>query len=126
MARQTKAQIAAAAEAAVRSRKIAALRWSVDVPVPDVAVPAFGEPEVIGFVYNVYAMRVLHARCTAAYMAIGDDLALLHSNPSWAQTRIPMYSTRARALAALRHAAEHECAVKLDLVDQMIDQINPM
>ena len=117
MARETKAQIAA--EAALRIRQHAALRWSENPPAPDVPMPVYGEPEVFGFVFNLYAMSVSHARCTTSYIAISDDIARLHSNPSWQQTRVPMFSTRARALAAMRHAAEREAAEQLERIDQM-------
>ena len=119
MARQTKAQIAA--EAALRIRQHAALRWSENPPAPDVPVPVYGEPEVHGFVYDAHTVRVSYARC-GVYMAVDEDLAQLRSNPVWQQTRVPMFSTRARALAAMRHAAECEAAAQLERIDRMAAQ----
>ena len=118
MARKTKTEIAKAEIAA----RHAALRWSENPPAPDVPTPVYGEPEVFGFLYNLYGMSVSHARCTTSYMAVDEDLAQLRSNPSWQQTRVPMFSTRARALAAMRHAAECEAAAQLERIDRMAAQ----
>lgn len=116
MARESKAQIAA--EAALRIRQHAALRWSENPPAPDVPVPSYGDPEVHGFVYNLHAMRVSYAR-VGVYMAVDDDDNRLHNNPSWQQTRVPIFSTRALAVAALRHAVERNCAAQLERIDRM-------
>ena len=112
MPRVTKAE---QAEALAREALIAqALRWTAPL-APDVPPPARGEGGLAtGYLYNVYSACV-EVACSSSYS---------HGVGSWtsATTQRPraLYSTRERALCALRAELERDCAKRLAGVDSAI------
>lgn len=94
----------------------AALRWTDPAPPPDVQTPdTFGELSR-GYVFNAYARRIDVACSSSASHAIGQTDRTTRSWP------LALYSTRLRALQALRNAMEQEYAQQLCAIDLLIEQ----
>jgi len=112
MPRVTKAE---QAEALAREALIAqALRWTAPVEA-DVPPPARGEGGLTtGYMYNTYGASVVVA-CSSGHS---------HGVGSWTSTTTQgaraLYSTRERALCALRAELERDCAKRLAAVDRAI------
>lgn len=112
----TKARKEAEAIVALEAARCAALRRTVpvarDLPIPD----AFGV-ETSGWDFNAYtghARRVWSERC---FHGDGAKKPSIHAG---SQGGVALFSTKALALAALRHAVERECADKLLAIDKQI------
>lgn len=89
----------------------AALHWSDDSDVrPDVPVPDRNELTT-GWTFNAYARRVDVACSSSAFHAVG------RTDKTTTQQPLALYSTRERALRALRVALEREFAEALAKVD---------
>jgi hypothetical protein len=115
--RKSKATIAAeqAAEQDKRDREYVALRWtnSSDV-LPDVLPPVGWNELTTGWVFNVYSRRIDVACSSIINHAVG------RTDKTTAQQPIRMYSTRERALRALRVALEYEFAAELARIDALL------
>jgi len=113
MPRVTKAE---QAEALAREALIAqALRWTAPVEA-DVPPPARGEGGLkTGYMYNVYSAVVEVACSTSISHAVGSTTKATVQRPR------ALYSTRERALRALRAELERDCAKRLAAVDSAIE-----
>jgi len=112
--KQTKAQIAA--EAARRVRLWDALHWTDDTDIaPDVPPPT-GAALTTGWTFNAYAHRVDVACSSISAHAVGRTDKVTAQHPK------ALYSTRERAVRALRCAVERECAELLLKIDGMAEQ----
>lgn len=94
----------------------AALHWTEEAEGPDVQPPSIGNGLATGFLFNAYTNRVDEA-CTSS----GFHSAY-RSDRVTSQGSRALYSTRLRALLALRNAVERECAERLAKIDQMIEE----
>lgn len=105
------------ARAASAARIRAALRWTDDTDIgPDVPPPALWEPLTTGWVFNT-PYRSVDVACSSFILhAVGRTDKTTSQNP------IALFSTRGRALRALRVALEREFAAELAKVDQMLEQ----
>jgi hypothetical protein len=118
--KKTKAQLdyEAAEERAQRQlRVVGALRWSdYSVPEPDVKPPSIGQGSTLteGWMFNVHTQRVFVA-CSSA-----SGHALNRVDQTTSQGSLALYSTRVRALRALRCAMEQAFAEQLDRIDVQI------
>lgn len=113
--RKSKAAAAQAADEQRVSREQAALRWTDDSDVaPDVPPPSDWDALTTGYVFNAHARRVDVACSSSISHAIGRVDRVTSQRP------IALYSTRSRALRALRVALEHEFAAALTRVDAWI------
>ena len=96
----------------------AALRWTSEVE-PDVAIPT-GFGNTTGFLFagdtSDYP-RVEPACSSSVHHGFGSAERTDSQHPR------RLFSTRLRALQALRHAVEQECARRLRRVDSMIEAI---
>jgi len=111
MPRVTKAE---QAEALAREALIAqALRWTAPVE-PDVSPPLAGAPLATGYMYNTYSAAVFVACSSSVGHAIGS------CTKTTTQGAIALYSTRERALRALRSDLERDCALRLAVADRAI------
>ena len=117
MPRVTKAEQAEAVKAAAAYEALIAqaLRWTAPVEA-DVPPPARGEGGLkTGYMYNVYSAAVFVACSSSNGHGVG----------SWTSTTTQgaraLYSTRERALRALRAELERECAKRLAAVDRAIE-----
>lgn len=92
----------------------AALHWTETAEGPDVMPPLPSDPLATGYVFNAYVLRVDVACTSSAFHAIGriDRIEL--------QRPMRLYSSRLRALLALRNVVERECAERLAKIDQLI------
>ena len=83
---------------------------------PDLPIPQRTEGIVNGWIFNSYSMQVKKSCSTATG----------HGVDKWgtitAQNAIVQFSTKLRALKAMRTAIELECAKKLYEVDKLIMQ----
>jgi len=93
--------------AIARAETLAALRWTEDVK-PDLPVPEWGQ-HTDGWI--VFSDRVEEAWSESVRHGLGRDRS--HGS----QRGIPLYSTRARALKALRHQTEMAAAERLRAID---------
>jgi len=117
MPRVTKAEQAEAVKAAAACEALIAqaLRWTAP-HAPDVPPPANGEAGLTtGYAYNSFAAPVVVACSSSNGHGVG----------SWTSTTTQgaraLYSTRERALRALRAELERECAKRLAAVDSAIE-----
>lgn len=113
MNKKEQAELAQAKLDAVINR---ALRWT-DPVNPDLMPPNWGEPDIRGYVYNTYNMRIEPAWSDSAYHSIGSHERKKHIASQGAR---PLYSTRFLALRALRSAKEIEIAKQLADIDMLI------
>ena len=116
----TKAEIAAQAAAAEVERQArirAALHWTDDADIaPDVPPPS-GQGLTTGYMFNAYSRRVDVACSSSVFHAIGRTDRTTTQRPIW------LYSTRARALHALRVALERQFAEELAKIDAELAKI---
>ena len=97
----------------------AALRWSDDTDLlPDVPPPSIMYPPELttGWVFNTYTRTVEVACSSAISHTVGQTDRVRSQGPR------SLYSTRIRALLALRSALEHEFAAALAKIDALIEQ----
>ena len=112
----TKKEQAAMQAAIDRAETLAALRWTWPVE-RDVDVPLQGYSE--GWDYDAYSMRVWQG--WSARVAHGEGRAPEAGKyRSGRQGSRRMFSTKARALAAMRHEVEQKSAADLMQVDRQI------
>lgn len=116
----TKKEQAAMQAAIDRAELLAALRWTGPV-AKDVAPPKKGYSE--GWTFNAYSMRVEQGWNDS--FAHGSGPAPTDGRfrsgsqqPQW------MFSTEAKALAAMRHEVEIEAAQKLLKIDRLIRKLS--
>jgi len=116
MTKKERAEMDAAIE---RAELLAALRWTAPVQ-PDVAPPQSGGGYTEGWVFNAYSSTVqlewsgsvLHGSGPAP--RDGKRASCASQRSQW------MYSTKAKALAAMRHEVERESARKLLAIDKRL------
>lgn len=113
MAKLTKKEIAARAAAEQQARERAALRCAV---APDVPPPQHGSELTTGWLFNTYTRRVDVAYSSAIFHAWGRTDRTITQGARW------LFSTRERALRALRVAMEQEFAAALARVDAQIER----
>lgn len=100
-----------------RAETLAALRWTQpvarDLPRPDRGMTS-------GWDFNVYSGEVFRAwsECTSHGRGPRREF-------SGSQNGRALFSTRALALAALRHETEAQCAESLRRIDEMAKQPEP-
>ena len=112
MARKT---TTAEQESAQRER--AALCWTDDSDIaPDVPPPKGWRELSTGWVFNVYLRRVDVACSGPASHAVG------RTDQTTSQRPMHLYSTRERALRALRVALEREFAKELAKIDAQLER----
>ena len=108
----------AAMKAAIdRAELLAALRWTEEVP-KDLPPPDFGDSHTSGWYANSYSTVASPAWSKRVSHGIGQPEP--HPRNSASQQGICLYSTKLRALQALRHTVELECAKKLLHIDKQI------
>lgn len=118
MARKSKATIEAEARAAAEqaAREAAALRWTDDSDIaPDVAPPDRYDVLSEGYYIIVSARRVVIACSSSVAHGIG------RADKTNSRDSIWLYSTRERALRALRCAMEREFAAELAKIDAQLN-----
>jgi hypothetical protein len=100
------------------ARELAALHWSDDNDIaPDVMPPDKWDQLSTGWVFNVYSRRIDVACSSTVHHAVG------RTDKTTTQQPIRMYSTRERALRALRVALEHEFAAELAKIDALLSEL---
>lgn len=117
--RKTKAEREREAQAAIeQARRIsAARRWTDDSDIePDVPPPSGFNELTTGWVYNAYARRIDVACSSSVSHAIG------RTDRTTTQGARALYSTRERALRALRVALERQFAEELAKVDALLER----
>lgn len=116
--RKTKAQLKAEQDATDRARISAALHWSDDADIaPDVLPPELLSNALsTGYTFNAYSRRVEVACSSSIHHAVG------RIDKTTAQRPLALYSTRERALRAMRAALELEFATALAKIDREISQ----
>jgi len=97
---------------------IAALKWTDDV-VEDIPVPEYSSGVVVGYTYNHYSQTVSESCSTS----------ISHSTHSKSKTTsrngIQMFSTKVKALRAMRYAVSLKAAKELRAIDILIEAENP-
>ncbi len=115
--RKSKKVIQAEQEAAERARISEALRWSDASDIyPDVLPPERYNELTTGWVFNAYSKRVDVACSSPVSHAIG------RTDKTTTQHPIRLFSTRERALRALRGSLELEFATALAKIDREIGE----
>jgi hypothetical protein len=113
--RKSKATVAAEQQEAQQAQIRAALRWSDDADIaPDVPPPPAWREMTTGWTFNAYSQRVEVACSSAASHSVG------RTDKTTTQQPLALYSTRERALRALRVALEREFAAELAKIDAQI------
>ena len=108
----------AAMQAAIdRADTLAALRWTAPVE-RDVGVPLQGYSE--GWDYNAHSMRVWFGWSGQVVHGPGPAPKAGERHYNGAQYSRRMFSTQAKALAAMRHEMEQKAAADLMRVDRQI------
>jgi hypothetical protein len=106
----------AAFDAAIKAVFVArALNWT-ELVKPDMGLPETHE-DLLGFVPHSYSGTVAYARSSRVSHATSDGD---FPKKTTSQNPIFMHSTKLRALRALRHLVELECANKLAKIDMQI------
>ena len=100
-----------------RAETLAALRWTGPVS-RDVPIPESGYSQ--GWDYNEHSTRVWLAWSSLASHGDGEAPKQYDAYRSASQNGRSLFSTRARALAALRHAIESTTATRLLNIDRQI------
>jgi hypothetical protein len=113
----TKKEKAAFDAAIERAEILAALRWTAPV-LPDVPPPKSGYSE--GWEFNAYTRRVEQAWSDTVTHGSGPAPHDYKRYVSASQNGIALYSTKARALAALRYEVELQAAKMLLEIDKRI------
>ena len=103
-------------------RMLAALRWTASV-LPDVPPPRAGaefKSFSSGWTFNTHAMWVKPAWSSSISHGIG---ASRPEPQRYAGSQGPthLYSTKLRALRAMRHAVERDAALQLRKIDALIE-----
>jgi hypothetical protein len=94
---------------------------------PDVPCPGhFTKPDmVMGWGFNTYNQSVSRVWMTSLYshntLSEEEGPQPTQREGSWSQVHHPLFSTRERALRALRYAIEQEAAKKLADIDARIE-----
>lgn len=115
--KKTKATIAAEEKEKAALALRAALRWSDDSDIePDVPPPTASFDLTTGWTFNAYSRRVMVACSSSFAHGIG------RTDQTNSQRPLSLYSTRGRALRALRVALEKEFAVELAKIDAEIEK----
>lgn len=118
----TKKEREAFAELKKELRLVAALRWTEpvlrDVPPPYGGAAKYSE----GFTFGAYSVTVEQAWSTAVAHGKGPAPEGRELYRSGSQGARSLFSTRRKALQALRHEIELESAAKLAKVDQMLEE----
>lgn len=105
-------------EAAKREVLIArALCWTPEPVGVDLPPPKFGELDTLGFTFNHYNGRISFGRSSSIGHATQDSG---FPERTTTQRALSMYSTRLRALRALRCALERKFAEQLAGIDAQI------
>lgn len=112
MTKKERAEFDAALE---RVRLLGALRWTMEVK-PDVFPPR-DNSLATGFMFNAYDMRIEPACSSSCFHSIGRSDKTTTQNPR------SLYSTRTRALMAMRNKVELESAEKLKKIDSMLETL---
>lgn len=95
----------------------AALHWTEPAGGPDVLPPNHYTDELrTGYMFNMYYLRIEEACTSSAYHSVG------RTDKTTSQRPLALYSTRLRALRALRNVVERECAEKLAQIDRLIEE----
>ena len=94
----------------------AALHWTETAEEPDVPPPQGWRELNTGYVFNLHYLCIEEACSSSHYHSIGRTDKTTYQRP------LSLYSTRLRALLALRNAVERECAERLAKIDQMIEE----
>ncbi|MGZ5222021.1 MAG: hypothetical protein ACXWC7_18190 [Chitinophagaceae bacterium] len=99
--------------AILRAETLAALRWTMP-DKPDIPIPKDGM--TTGWLYSLVSRKVYEAW---SHSKFHGDMPYM---PKYEQYKngAALYSTKARALAALRHAMEEQAASDLLAVDKRI------
>ena len=94
-----------------------ALHWTEPV-LPDIEPPKHDDTDKLrkGFLYNVPSMRVEPACTSFIYHAFGRD------DQTTSQGSVSLYSTRKKALQALRYDLEMKAALGLNRIDKLIEK----
>lgn len=96
-----------------------ALRWSDYDSEPDLSTSDIGDGYVNGWSFNQHGLRVY--KSWSSSIAHGEGWAVDGKRPGYASQRsIPQYSTKERALKALRRKVEQDFAEKLAAIDSHI------
>ena len=109
-----------AANLARERRIFNALHWTVPVE-PDVPIPERGETK--GFLYvngSTPGIRYARSRSTSHIESYDERYLQAHA-ATWTQGGKRLYSTKLRALQALRRELEREAAARLAAVDEQIE-----
>lgn len=94
---------------------IAALKWTDDV-VKDIPVPYSSSTLVVGYTYDQYSKTVSGSCSTSSSHSI-------HSvSETSSQGGIQMFSTKAKAFKAMRHAVCVKVAQELRYIDKLIEE----
>jgi hypothetical protein len=116
MTKTEQQQLAAARESA---RLCRALRWSDYGTTPDLPIPRTGYTE--GWTFNAYTARV--ERAWSERNAHGSGPYPTNGKQRYGvQGGLALFSSRLRALAALRRMVELDAARKLSTLDEQIEQ----
>lgn len=117
MTKKERAEMDAAIE---RAELLAALRWTAPI-APDVAPPRSGaDGYTEGYTFNAYSRTVQYewsssvSHGTGTAPKEGERYRSGSQGPQW------MYSTKAKALSALRHDIETDTARKLLAIDKQL------
>jgi len=87
---------------------------------PDLPPPPSGRADTKGYDFNVAGNRVEPATSTTVSHYFGAQKIPGFGGGS--QGARPLYSTRLRALQALRHEVEQQCATRLAAIDAQIEK----
>jgi hypothetical protein len=96
-----------------------ALHWTEEADGPDVPPPTGWRELVTGYMFNAHYLRV-DVACTGPVTH-----AIERTDRTTTQGARSLYSTRERALRALRNVVERECAERLEKIDRMIEEQTP-
>ncbi len=94
---------------------VRALRWTDAETKPDLDKPDGYGTTIHGWEFNAYAQKVRRMWSQGSRHGDGDD-----PRKGGSQRGIALYSTKLRALRALRRAVEVDCARKLAAIDEQI------
>ena len=106
-----------------RAELLAALRWSAPVE-RDVPPPTNGKYSE-GWTYNAYSMAVARGWSTSVSHGSGPAPTGQDRYTSGSQGARWMFSSEAKALAAMRHELENKAAVALLECDRRMREIGP-
>lgn len=104
-----------------RSETLAALRWTGPVE-RDLSAPGYGEPAIQGWEFNSHRSyeRVFEAWSSSTSNGTGQHAA--PPRVSGSQGSRSLFSSKEKALRALRHELEKRAAEELRLVDAALNE----